>query len=66
MTPEQAAAFINAQVAMCLLELEGMKARDRCVPDHPYTEQAYLDLYQKYEFVLGHNAVLQLFQDTAR
>lgn len=66
MNPEQAAAFINAQVAMCLLEMEGMKARDRCMPDAPYTEQAYLDLYQKYEHVLGYNAVLGFYQGLNR
>lgn len=66
MTPEQAAAFINAQTAMLTIELAVLQANDRNNPDQPHTQQAYLDLYARYEGVLGHNAVLHLYQDITR
>jgi hypothetical protein len=66
MSPAQAAAFVQAQAMLCLVELEAMKARDRCTPEHPHTPQDYLDLYGHYEFVLGHNAVINLYQEAAR
>lgn len=62
MTPEQSAAFINAQAALFIIELEAMKANDRCRPDTPYTEEAYLDLLKRAEAVLGHNAVLTIYE----
>lgn len=61
MTPEQSAAFINAQAALFLIELEAMKANDRCTST-PYTEEAYLDLLKRAEAVLGHNAVLTIYE----
>lgn len=61
MTPEQSAAFINAQAAVFLIELEAMKANDRCTTQ-PYTEEAYLELLKRAEAVLGHNAVLTIFE----
>lgn len=66
MNPEQAAAFINAQTAMLLLELEAHKAYDRCHPEAPYQPEVYQALYDRYEFTLGHNAVLNIYQDAAR
>lgn len=66
MNPTQAAAFIAAQTAMLLVELEAMKAYDRVHPDTPYIEQAYLDLYAKYECVLGFNSVINTYQEAAR
>jgi hypothetical protein len=76
LTPEQAAAFVNAQAAFFLGELELLKARYTSIaftPDghfqsvvcnvDPAEMQALLD---RYVGTLGHNSVLQLFQDVAR
>lgn len=70
MNPTQAAAFIAAQTAMLLVELEAMKAANA----HPfsgtekphYTEADFRDLYARYEPALGFNAVINIFQEAAR
>lgn len=59
MTPEQKAAFINAQAACMLAELEAMKAfnhfRMSIGMALAYDEEAFLALPDKYG--LGHNTV---------
>lgn len=71
MTPDQAAAYINAQTALLLAELEAIKARNRCYAieggkvrelEGGY-DPAYQALLDKYQHVLGHNGVISLFQD---
>lgn len=57
MTPEQVAAFINAQTALLLVELEALKAYDRCHPDKPYHAEVYQALYDRYVYNLGENSI---------
>jgi hypothetical protein len=67
MTPEQAAAFVNAQTACMLAELAAMQSRDALsvrtgtTPHHP---QEYRDLPAR--FGLGSNDVHALFIDVNR
>lgn len=58
MNPEQVAAFINAQAAMLLVELETLKAYDRCHPENPYCPEVYQGLYDRYSYNLSENGVL--------
>lgn len=67
MTPEQAAAFVIAQAACAMAEVAAMQAQDRA------WEKAGLNQYSEFDyravvnkFCIGHNAVMQLFQDTSR
>lgn len=73
MTPEQAAAFVIAQAVSALAELEAMKqanaewahVRDANLPSGaPYNETDFRTLDRRY--CIGHNAVLQCFQDANR
>lgn len=63
MTPEQHAAYINAQAAAARIELEAMKAANwmREMQGHTiaYGEEDFLALIDKYG--LHHNAVLTMF-----
>lgn len=63
MTPEQQAAYINAQAVAASAELEAMKAANwmREMQGHTiaYGEEAFLALIDKYG--LHHNAVLTTF-----
>jgi hypothetical protein len=72
MTPEQAAAFVMAQAACVMAEIAAMQ---RTNEDHsrsfdanprfpPYDANAFRALIDRY--CIGHNAVLQLFQETNR
>jgi hypothetical protein len=65
MTPEQRAAYVNAQTAAALIELESMKAanREREMHGHAlaWNEEAFLELIEKYG--LHHNALMRMFQD---
>lgn len=73
MTPEQGAAFINAQAALLLTELEVLKAKDTMLAIQPPDGRVEVirnsgqharemeQLYQKYEGVLGYNAVIDFF-----
>lgn len=72
MTPEQSAAYINAQIAMFYGELEMIKALGTVVQLHTNRDEiASVDricdpiklkvLMERYECVLGHNAVLSTF-----
>lgn len=67
MTPEQKAAFINAQTALLNCEVAGMiaenQARQRNGYALAYTEEAFDFIYKKYEPVLGYNAIIQCFRD---
>jgi hypothetical protein len=66
MTNEQKAVYIGAQTALMLVELEEMKAanclRDRQGYAQAYDDIAFAQLFERYEKILGHNAVLELFQ----
>ncbi len=55
MTPEQAAAYINAQTALFLCELEGLKARNA-------TRAAFDELGERWSTTLGHNALMIFFR----
>lgn len=72
MTPEQSAAFIIGQAAMMQLELAALRAKHQSlsldkfgnflgvVDMTPADELEFLR--QRYEHVLGHNAILSTFQ----
>lgn len=64
MTPEQAAAFINAQVACAQAEMAAMHAANRAREEqghsHAYDEEAFLAIPDR--FGISHNAVLTLFR----
>lgn len=69
MTPEQKAAFINAQVAMMTAEREVMLAEDREARLQAGNEMAFAHnalAYEKFrarwETILGYNALLSFFR----
>lgn len=66
MSPEQSAAFIAAQSACMLTEMEAMKAanQERALHGHSpaYGEDAFLALPVKYG--VHHNAVVSFFQES--
>ena len=66
MTPEQSAAYVNAQAACALAEMCSMEVAnvERQMKGHmiAYDEKAFMDLQNKY--CIGHNAVLEMFQQT--
>lgn len=68
MTPEQAAAFVTAQAACANAEVAAMTAanaeRIRRGESAAYTDGNFMDVIDRY--TIGHNAVLQLFQDVSR
>lgn len=70
MTPEQAAAYVNAQTALFLAELEGMKAENALSAHYqespPYGHDQFVALNKRWQTVLGHNAVIALFQEANR
>lgn len=65
MTNEQKAAYVNAQVASMLVEMEAMKATNvheamqNCTPK--YQEKHFLALPEKYG--VDHNKVIGLFHE---
>jgi hypothetical protein len=65
MTPEQRAAYVNAQTAAALIELESMKAANREREMHGHAlawgEDAFLELITRYG--LDGNAIVRMFQD---
>ena len=65
MTPEQKAAFINAQVVCATAEIEGMKAlnvyRESRGETIAYDENAFVDVPDKYG--ISHNAVIMFFME---
>ena len=67
MSPEQAAAYVNAQTVCALAELASMHAANytRAQQDHThaYDEDAFLAVPDR--FGLSHNAVVILFQNAA-
>lgn len=58
-------AFVNAQVACMLAELEAMKAenRQREIAGHPpaYGNEAFMSLQERY--LVGHNAVISYLRE---
>jgi hypothetical protein len=67
MTPEQKAAFINAQSVMMYCELQEMiaanKEREQRGHSLAYPEDTFANLYASYNHVLGYNAVVKFFED---
>jgi len=68
MTPEQAAAYVNAQAACVVAEVAAMQ---RSNDDHarrglnqPFDDADFSALIDRY--CVGHNAVLALFQSANR
>lgn len=68
MTPEQAAAFVNAQTACALAEIEGMRAANAIAvlneKPMPYGYNEFSAVPSR--FGIEHNTVLQLFEDVNR
>lgn len=66
MTPEQRTAFINAQTALFLAEIEAMKAENQFRNQQgltvAYTEKEFNSIIQKYEPIIGYNAVIEFFR----
>lgn len=64
MTPEQAAAFVNAQAVAAMAEIQGMVAENQqsvlCGRSVVYGEDAFAAIEGKYG--LGHNTICLLFQ----
>jgi len=69
MTPEQAAAYVSAQTALFNCEVAGMVAEntDRVATNLPirYLVMDFKALAARYEGVLGHNAVIGLFNEVS-
>ena len=65
MTPEQAAAFVNAQVVCAQAEIASMHAenREREVQDHTHAHDCEAFAAVPDKFGLHHNTVLQIFGD---
>lgn len=67
MTPEQKAAFINAQTALFNAKIQEMLAANREREDQGYApaygESAFDELITEYEPIIGYNAVLALFRE---
>lgn len=67
MTPEQKAAFINAQSVMAQIELQGMIAentqRERDGLALAYSEKAFSELFVSYSEILGYNSIIRFFRD---
>jgi hypothetical protein len=65
MTPEQRVAYVAAQTAAALIEMEAMKAANKEREMHGYAlawdEGAFLALITKYG--LDGNTIVKLFQD---
>ena len=65
MTPEQKVAYVAAQTAAAMIELESMKAANREREMHGYAlawnEDMILSLIEKYG--LDGNSIISLFQD---
>ena len=63
MTPEQQAAYINAQTAAALIEMQSMIAKNKERETNgsalAYGEEAFLELIERYG--LHHNAILTTF-----
>lgn len=67
MTREEAITYVQAQTACALIECESMKVanteRERAGYALAYPEDAFSALIDQYG--ISHNAVLQLFQESA-
>lgn len=65
MTPEQAAAYVQAQAVAAVADIEGMKAENELRRSqgqaiaHSYDE--FIAVQDRY--CLGHNAILTLYQN---
>lgn len=66
MTPEQKAAFINAQAALMQAEMQGMIAEniERQRNDYAlaYGPEQWAEFSARWEATLGHNQVIQFFR----
>ena len=68
MTPEQAAAFVIVQAACAMAKIAGMQAENQ-QRVHRGESMAYTEIdFENVtrHNVIGHNDVLQLFQDSSR
>lgn len=67
MTPEQRAAFINSQVAMFNAEIARMVADNQVSVSYgvvcKYGAEEFTEVIQRYEPVIGHNAVIMFFRE---
>lgn len=66
MTPDQAAAFVAAQTAQMLVELEAMKAENRARARNDfsdaYGDEEFLALRDRYP-ACSHNGALNIFNE---
>lgn len=67
MTPEQKAAFINAQVAMLNARVAGMVAENQMRLARgetiAYADDSFAVLEREYEGTLSHNAITSFFRE---
>ena len=67
MTPDQAAAYINAQTALFRCEVEGMIAENQhrvsCDGSIAYGEEAFSACAASWSNIIGANAVTLLFNE---
>lgn len=65
MTPEQKAAYIQAQAVAAMAEIQMMlaanKVREQCGLSLAYGEEDFAKIEERY--VIGHNAVIDFFRD---
>jgi hypothetical protein len=65
-TPEERAAFINAQVQMMIAERRIMEAenheREQQGYSHAHGPEQWLAFYKRWELILGYNEVITFFR----
>lgn len=61
MTPEQSAAYVNAQVALFYGKLAELKAHDRAHPEYQHGEGPYIALTSIAQNEIGEAAIHKLF-----
>lgn len=62
MTSEQKAAYVNAQMACALIEMEGMKAANAQHPEaQPHAKEDFDKVILKYG--IHHNGVVTVFNE---
>jgi hypothetical protein len=70
MTPEQSAAFVNAQTALLCCRVQGMvaenKQREHTEQAMAYTADDFDAVYEAFDGVLGNNGCIDVFIEANR